>query len=238
MYTTARSHLEVTVCPGLTGLFDSHEALVVRVKSSSSVYIVATFYRPPFSTKALFNEYIEHEFLTNQVIIGHRAVLTGDFNFNVNKKFPWPASTRDFCSLLDENGFLQHVEVGTRFCPRTGRIDSLIDHIWTNFEQQFSVQTHEKISDHLPVSLSFPLAGKKSTFELVFRDFSAENIRKFERERDHLLQNYNVNSDADIEDEFRRFHFELTTILDRFFPIRKKQMSLKGLDMPLIEARI
>ena len=64
-----RSHLHVTLCPELTGLFDSHESLFVRVNLVHSVYMIGAFYRPPSSSAARFNEYLEHDLLTSRYII-------------------------------------------------------------------------------------------------------------------------------------------------------------------------
>lgn len=154
-----RSHLPVTICPEFTGLFNSHEALFVRVNLHGSVYLVGTFYRPPSSSAARFNEYLEHEFLTNRAVAGQKIILTGDFNFDVLRESTWPKCTRDFCQILQDCGFHQHVQEGTHFCSRTGRINSLLDHVWTNFQRDFVVKVHGRVSDHLP---AFRWQEKKS----------------------------------------------------------------------------
>ena len=63
-------------------------------------------------------------------------------------------------------------------------------------------------------------------------------MRRFEIEKLHLLRGYRVNIDAEIDSEYARFHNKLTDILNRYFPLREKQMSLKGLDMSWIDKRI
>ena len=233
-----KSHLQVTICHEFSGLFVSHEALFVRVNLLSAVWIVGTIYRPPSSSTILFNQYIEHELLSDRLMSCHKVILTGDFNYNINDELPWARSTRNFCSILGENGFRQHVREGTHFCSRTGRVDALLDHFWTNFDQEFSVMIHGKVSDHLPVSLSFPLARKNCSLKCVFRDFSAGNVLRFEREKSHMLRDYVVTNDSEIDDEFKRFLGELSKILNKYFPLREKQVSLKGLDMPWIDGRI
>ena len=60
-----RSFMKVALCPDFTGIFDSHEALFLRINLRGSVYLLGTFYRPPSSSAALFNEYLEHELLTD-----------------------------------------------------------------------------------------------------------------------------------------------------------------------------
>ena len=85
---------------------------------------------------------------------------------------------------------------------------------------------------------SFPLARKNSTIKCVFRDFSVENVLRFENEKNLMLEGYVVNSGAEVDYEFQRFLDELSRILNIYFPMREKQVSLKGLDMPWIDGRI
>ena len=233
-----RSHLKVTVCPELSGLFASHEALFIRVNFSGIVYLIGTFYRPPSSSAMMFNDYLEHELLTNASVIGRNVILTGDFNHNVHVNSTWTRYTRDFCSLLRDCGFQQHVQEGTHFCSWSGNINSLLDHMWTNFERDFSVEVHDKISDHLPVSISFPVARNDKSFKCVFRDFSAEKVRNFNEQKLHLLEDYRVNADGEVNEELLRFCEGLSLILDRYFPVRVKQATYKGLELPWIDRRI
>ena len=233
-----RSHLKVTLCPEFTGIFASHEALFVKVNLSGVVYIVGTFYRPPSSSAVAFNEYLEHELLTNGSIIDRKIIFTGDFNFNLDVNSAWTGRTREFSSMLGDNGFRQHVQECTRFCSRVGRVNSLLDHMWTNFLGDFSVEVHDKISDHLPISLSIPVVRNDKSFKCIFRDFSAENVRKLEEEKCHILDGYSVNTEGEVNEELLRFCRKLSELLNRYFPVRTKQVSYKGLEMPWIDGRV
>ena len=171
-------------------------------------------------------------------MIGRKIIFTGDFNHNINRNVEWPKCTRDFCSILRDAGFQQHVQEGTHFCSRIGRVNSLLDHLWTNFEREFDVLVHAKVSDHLPVSLCFPTERENETVESVFRDFSVENVQRFGEDKQRIFGDFAVRVDGEIDEEFLRFCAGLSDVLDEYFPVRKKQTSLKGLRMPWIDARL
>ena len=143
-----------------------------------------------------------------------------------------------FSSVMNENGFLQHVQSLTHYCARSGLMNSLIDHIWTNFERNFSVQTHPKVSDHLPISVEFPLKCEGALVVNEFRNFSCENVKKFNRVKPLLLREYVVDMNSTADLEFDRFYEELKRTLDTFFPLCRKQSSLKKLRMPWITSEI
>ena len=155
-----RDDIKATICRELSGVYETHESLILNLNCSGSSCVIGTFYRPPNKSIRQFNNYLDRVLMRNQNIISKKCIFIGDFNINLSPVSPWQRCVIRSNEIMNENGFVQHVQEMTHCCMRTGLPNSLIDHVWTNFEGNFAVGVHQiRVTDHLPIiSLSFPLA--------------------------------------------------------------------------------
>ena len=77
-----------------------------------------------------------------------------------------------------------------------------------------------------------------SVIKHLFRDFSRVNCDIFFENVLETLDNYSVNLEAGAEDQFDRFLLFLQKVLNKFFPTRSKQISIKRLEMPWLNDRV
>lgn len=228
--------MEVEKCDTISGIFDSHEALFLKFSVKDCItFILGSFYRPPNKSVRSFISYMENTLLTDTQIISNKCIFAGDFNININEGAILNNINCEFINLLNENSFDQHVHVPTRCSSTTGQPTTIIDHVWTNFNNIFQVNViNTPISDHLPISLTIQTKIPNISQVIKFRDYSASNYQRLDADKEVLFQNYSVNNDLSVDREFDRFSKWLTSILNKYFPIKTKKLTIKRLHMPWI----
>ena len=153
-----QENIEAIKIDDLSGIYDTHEALFVKVPVSRTFsFSIGCIYRPPNCSISAFNEYLEEILLTNPSIINIKCVIMGDFNIRINEtdNYALPYSHKNFINIMEENNFIQYVNEPTH-CDAEGVPDSLIDLSFCNFFRECKAQVlDECITDHFPIVFSF-----------------------------------------------------------------------------------
>lgn len=232
-----RSHLSVTVCEELTGLFNTHESIFISVSNNNHKILFGTIYRPPSVSIVNFNNYLSEILFENELILNSRCIITGDLNIDY-LQCNTLESHRTYKNIMIENGFEMQVQNKTRCSDQTGQPISILDHILTNFNCSPVTDVIDyKISDHLPIIMSCKLAQTNVCIKQKFRDFSTVNYNRFIRETRMDYENYTIESN-DIDLEINRFINWNRSLINRFFPIKIKCISLKRVKAPWITSKI
>ena len=75
--------LVVNIHDVYTGIFDTHEALFLRITYKANFpCLLGCFYRPPSRSLANFNEYLNSNFMSNDLILKNKCIFVGDFNID------------------------------------------------------------------------------------------------------------------------------------------------------------
>ena len=79
-----KDSLHIDVVDDKTGIFESHEALLLNchVPNYGEIYLWS-FYRPPSRPKRLFIDYLEHNL---SYVLDKKIIMTGDFNIDLIDK--------------------------------------------------------------------------------------------------------------------------------------------------------
>ena len=93
--------------------------------------------------------------MQNNVLKDNKSILIGDFNINLLEHTTHPP-TNNFLVQIQSHNFFPHIGRPTRFPDSQHLGDpSLLDHIYTNFPNNFkSGIIHLIVSDHLPVLIN------------------------------------------------------------------------------------
>ena len=90
-----RDTLDVVKYEKLSGLFDTHESLFVKVNASNCLsLLIGSFYRPPHKSMRSFINYMEDNVLCDPVVVNCKCLLTGDFNINIDESVDLPNINR------------------------------------------------------------------------------------------------------------------------------------------------
>ena len=228
----------VQECDELTDIYETHESLFVKVAIENSLsFVIGCIYRPPSRSIVDFNDYINGVLLADPLIFHNKCILVGDFNINLLEAAN-VLRFGNFVELMNEGGFNQVITEPTRLNDQSGLPSTLLDHIWINFEKEITSQViNFPLSDHLPVSLSIRVNAKKCLVKIKFRDLSQKNFDKFKVEKNNLFAAYILNSN-DVNLEAVKFINWITDVVDKYFPMRAKQISQKRLNTPWISKDI
>ncbi len=131
--------LTVNKCHKISGIFNSHESLFVKVSIKNKLSVtVGCIYRPPSLSIPLFNDYLNSELFSNNVLSG-KCILMGDFNIDY-VKIRDNACYRHFSDILSENSFKMLIRDLTRCSNQTGLPQSLLNHAWLNLKKMTLIQ--------------------------------------------------------------------------------------------------
>ena len=224
----------VNVYNEFTGLFETHEALFLRVTIKEKLScVLGCVYRPPSKSITHFNEYLNLSLLSNEFIQKNKCILIGDFNVDYFKRSAIN-NYQLFFDAMHEGGFNLLIDEPTHY--HAHHPNSLIDHIWVNFNKCVHAEVIQNlISDHLPVVLNIKLPDKKSVIlKKYFRDLSALNFENFDLNKNEIFNAYEIVG-ADPNVEMNRFVKWLEGIIDIYFPLKMQNMSAKRMNMPWID---
>ena len=220
-----------------TGLFDTHEALLIKahVSSLGDLFLWA-FYRPPDRSLRSFIAYLENEL---PKFSDRRLILCGDFNYDINS-IDNSGIIKDICNVFESFGLMACINKPTYFSGSNKSLTSCLDHYWQNFSQYkaSSFVIHPPFSDHLGIGLLINFSTTGNALEIVrFRNFCFENKRKFSRSIKNLCNSFQLLSN-DINVEIARFITWMKHTTDKYFPLKSKHISDKRLRAPWLTRTI
>lgn len=229
-----RQSLDVMLCEEYSQIFESHESLFVKVKTESTGnFYIGCFYRPPRCSIAEFNNYVENNIFGDHNLVTSKCLFLGDFNINIDANKDHDYQTKNYLNIMKSNHFDQYVNDLTRCDGGNFLPVSLLDHIWANFGQDAEASILDCLpSDHFAVFFKIKTKIENCILKIKFRDFSQENVDKLNNNLNALFGNYTVDNDVNVEVEFERFVTYLTEVLNKYFPVRTKQISCKRIKMP------
>ena len=200
----------------------SFEFAEYLLSNESLRFRLAIVYRPPYSSSHLvtISTFLEEfaVYLESIILSSEALCLTGDFNVHVDD--PNDSSARCFRELLESMPLTQHVNVLTHDQGHT------LDLVITRNSDSFicgAPFTDFPISDHLPVVCSLRVAKPPSSVSSVpVRKPRAIDPAAFKRDiNDSDLFHHPSDN---LEELVLQFHDTLRALLDRYAPVKRKQI--------------
>jgi hypothetical protein len=225
-------------CEEFSDIFETHEALFVKISSSCSfTFVIGCFYRPPSCSIVEFNEYLNNILLGNRLVYQHKCIFIGDFNIDLLKMDRLFAIS-NFIDIMKEEGFDQLITDPTRISDQTGLPNSLLDQIWINFSGKDVARVIDfPFSDHLPIEIIIDIKLPNEVVTVSFRDLSERNFERFNANKQRIFDEYIIETN-DSNNEIIKFVNWLNEIVDIYFPMRFKVISRKRLNSPWLSKQI
>ena len=208
-----RSSLKMSRIPIQT--FSSFESLCVRFTTTSAFsFNFLTIYRPPASSKSIFNS----EFATlleDLATSPSELIITGDFNIHVDQ--PSCPSSSPFLNLIDVFSLTQHITFPTHISGHT--LDLLLTRSSSTAITSVD-STDPSLSDHraLLFSLSAPSPSNRTRITKLVRSFRSINLTNFTK--DILSSSLFTSPPSTLEPYLQKFNSTLTEILDKHAPFK------------------
>ena len=215
---------------------DLYESVFVKIfLKNKKPIILGGVYRPPSGSLLAFNNHFDTNILA-KLPPNVDYVIGGDFNINLINPHD-DRQTEEFGNLMLGKSMCPLITKATHRCPQTLLPKTLIDHIWSSVPLSTEAGIIDyHITNHMPTSVVFPELQANSLITIKFRDFSSENYEKLANEIDNLLPNLNFNLNADeMTIDFVKW---LNDILNKYFPIKTKNISLKRLKSPWLSSEL
>ena len=196
---------------------------------------LCAIYRSPNISRALFN--IEFENAFNELFRPNdNVIFVGDFNLDLFRCEE--TQIGNFYDFMRSLGLVPLITLPTR-APPDSNCRSLIDQIWTNISPPVKSYVFDTIiTDHFPVASIFQFITSKKIISIKFRDFSRKNLTKFFAE----VQNIPDNLQNICVDNLHNAHYELAQeleiILNKYFPIRVKNVGTRKINSPWLTPSI
>ena len=212
------------------------ESVFVKISLKNKKSLVCGgVYRSPSGSKQSFNQHFENNILSN-LSNSQDYIIAGDFNLNLLN----PQNDRqieEFSNLMFSKSLFPLITKPTHRNPQTLRPKTLIDHIWSNLSLQSEASIIDyHITHHMATSIHFPELQSNKQITIKFRDYSNENYTKLAQDIDNLLPNLDFTLNPENLTNF--FVDWLNGILDQYFPIKTKLISLKRLKSPWISREL
>ena len=193
---------------------------------------IGCFYRPPNNSFTEFYESFGHMLNT---FAGERILLMGDFNIDLCKDC---SQTRDYSDLFLSYGFSSVINLPTYVSPETNTPTSCLDHILHNLPLPCdSYVISPNLSDHLAISCVFRENIHQEPIVTKFRDFSPGNRANFVANLDTEFSSFAPPSHEPNSYAVYLEHF-LHALLNKYFPLKSKVLSMKRLRAPWITADV
>ena len=212
-----RDSFSVEVVPaGLT--LPSFEHLVVMLRFNSVCVRLVIVYRPPSqSTKCSEGTFLSEfsDFLRPLALSSGKLLVVGDFNIHIEKATN--STTTQFLSLLDSNGFSQHVKGMTHIDGH--RLDLIISRESDNLISSSFVS--DLIADHFAVR-SFIKVHRPSRplKKVTYRELNGIDADSFLS--DMLSLPLFTSPASDVSDLLAQYNDGLSSVLDIHAPVQTK----------------
>ncbi len=166
-------------CEELISFYNKPESLFVKMSLNDEFSFL--FCLPSRSINA-FADYLNNLFIANNFVLRNKCIFIGDFNVDYLKIDEF-LSYRHLFDIMSERGIRQLIDKPTRLSSTTGLAESLLDHIWVNFERDMLTEVvNYPLSDHLPIVLILKLEARKYFVKKSFRELGKENFKRYDRE--------------------------------------------------------
>ena len=209
------------------------ESLFINISHQSlDKLCIGVIYRPHANTIANFNNYLE-----NNVMIKFKRnvnyIITGDFNINLlahNSN----EHVKNFSNILMTKNLVPSIFCVTRPNNLNPLNSTCIDHFWSNIclpHRTYVIENYD--SDHFPIAYIVENVCISSKIKITFCDFSNRNFEKFRTDFPALINDYNGNL-IEPESAVSDLNKWLMSILNNYFPIKNKSISIKRLNSPWI----
>jgi len=207
----------------LDGLsFTSFELIHLSLRYSSSDITLVIVYRPPNnqSISTFFDEF--SNLLEKLAITPSKLLILGDFNFHVDTTDPTAVR---FINLLESFNLTQLVTVPTHKSGHT--LDLVICREDEKILNNLTI-IDPVISDHLAVRCSLSL--NKPAFErkeLSYRKLRSMDLSKLKDDIANSDLLLSVNHPIELEDLVDKYYSELSSVLNKHAPIKKRIITLR-----------
>ena len=196
--------------------------------------VVGAIYRPPQNN---VNDFCLHLDAMLSSLADKKCIITGDINVNIlNKNID--RSVANYIETYTQYGFSNEINLPTYVSPITNTALSCLDHMITNINlTKKSIVIKPNISDHYPICMFFTKNINLPCKKVTFRDFSESNVLKFREHVEREFRAYMPTSDDPNEQALYLTNFSLR-ILNKYFPIKSKNLSFKRFKAPWITSKI
>ncbi len=187
---------------------------------------IVTVYRPHptrangFTLSKFFEEF--EIFLSEIAMLNAKVILTGDFNFHLNK--PNESDVKQFSNLVNEAGFTQHITKPTHRDGNT--LDLLLSRLEDDLVTEWDV-CDKLMSDHFFVSCN--LQRKKpqpmKTVRKV-RNYKEMDMQSFTEDLEYELVD-NIPSNSSCNDLVNYYEECVTRVLDKHCPESTRVCSVR-----------
>lgn len=225
---------DANVVQELTSVDGAYERLFIKLNVPGLGDItVGGIYRPPSKSVNAFCEQL-NDVLTCLNI--SRCVLLGDFNIDVLNTSN--SQVQNLTDTFYQYNFRNDINLPTYHSPISNADVSCLDQIWHNLSiPRRSFVVGPNMSDHYAVCILFNKKNDSKVQSVKFRNFGASNQRNFhDAAQSEFSQfsppSYNVNEYSVYLVKF------LTKILNKYFPVKTKKISLKRINSPWITSAI
>lgn len=226
--------INVNIVDTFTGIFESCEILTAKASINGiGNLFVSCIYRPPNKPLPGFLNYLPeiYDFLCDK-----KSVLLGDFNIDLCNNYD--NIVTHYCDIGYSYGFNNEVNIKTYVSPITGQDKSILDHIWHNLTFKcVTFVIRPALSDHYSVVTVFDTTINEQLTRIRFRDFSRHNIDIFKTQMVTEVNYFNPTTINANEHAEYIINF-LTELLNKYFPIKVKDLNPKKLKMPWISKSI
>ena len=235
-----KQNIESCLLEKFTYINDDIEICSTSIEVLNRSFIICAIYRP-HSKRERVNEFRNQlcEILSKPLFKKSNTIIIGDININLlehNNHRP----TNDFINMLQTYNYIPLITRPTRFAEGNQTASpSLLDHIYVNFTYPLVAGIlHHNITDHLPIFLNICIPSSNNTKQMIqFRSFTEMNQQLFSRALsnvswEEILIKPNVN------DNFKIFFETVSALYNKYFPIKKKQISQKRILNPWITSGI
>ena len=198
--------------------------------------VLSSLYKSPSTSNTHFNDDFESAYL-NAFQPGQKLILVGDFNMDLFKLED--IQINRFYNFVQGLDCVPFITEATRDPPDSDSC-SLIDNLFSNIVlPSDSFVLDVAITDHYPIIILFPIPNKNCDFITInFRDFSAQNTEIFLNDAPNLINSFNGVQLDDLHSTMDSFENWLTNILNKYFPIKQKQLTKKSAVAPWITKRV
>ena len=222
------------VVEDLTSSDGACESLFIKCRVSGvGDFFVGGIYRPPNKPINQFFDRLDSIFVFLNL---SRCIMAGDFNLDVLDRDN--THVKNYIDLFNQHGFTNEINLPTYCSPITNSDTSSLDHVWQNFNiSRKSFVIRPNLSDHYATGIIYSKIIKHGSKRLKFRDFSNNNVLKFQNSLQREFSSFSppseqVNPYASYLVKF------LSKLLNRYFPIKTKTISNKRIKSPWITPAI